>query len=86
MRDRYQVTPRIAGGYARLPQPGTTYALGLPKFAPDQRFPDDLPNGPFQITRYADCMAAVGDPVHRFFQMWQQVDGGQRRSLRLGRR
>ena len=77
VRDRYEVTPRIAGGYARLPQPGTTYALDQPKFAPDQRFPKNLPNAPFPITRYADWMAAVGDPVHRFFQMWQQVDGGR---------
>jgi len=76
-RDRYAVTPRITGAYPSLPQPGTTYALNQPRFAADARFPTDLPNGPFQIARYADWMAAVGDPVHRFFQMWQQYDGGR---------
>ena len=77
VRDTYQVTPRIVGTYGELPQPGTTYAAGLPRFAPDARFPAVLPNGPFQITRYVDYTAVVGDPVHRFFQMWQQVDGGR---------
>ena len=76
-KDRYAVTPRITGAYPSLPRPGTTYALGQPRFAPDARFPEDLPNGPFQITRYAEWMSAVGDPVHRFFQMWQQYDGGR---------
>ncbi|HWW78554.1 MAG TPA: alkaline phosphatase family protein, partial [Steroidobacteraceae bacterium] len=57
----------------------------------DSRFPGSLPNGPFQITRYvpypkenpaptletstAALSAATGDPVHRFFQMWQQTGG-----------
>jgi phospholipase C len=78
VRDTYQVTPQIVGTYGELPRPGTTYAPGLPRFAPDARFPALLANGPFQITRYVDYTAAVGDPVHRFFQMWQQVDGGRR--------
>jgi phospholipase C len=76
-KDRYAVTPRITGVFASLPRPGTTYAQGQPRFVPDARFPEDLPNGPFQITRYAQWMSAVGDPVHRFFQMWQQYDGGR---------
>jgi phospholipase C len=55
---------------------------------PDTRFPATLPNGPFQITKYvpyAQQVTAVaplltlysmtGDPVHRFFQMWQQTGG-----------
>ena len=78
VRDAYQVTPHIVGTYGELPRPGTTYAPGLPRFAPDARFPALLPNGPFQITKYVDYTAAVGDPVHRFFQMWQQLDGGER--------
>jgi phospholipase C len=78
VRDTYQVTPQIVGTYGELPRPGTTYAPGLPRFAPDARFPALLANGPFQITKYVDYTAAVGDPVHRFFQMWQQVDGGKR--------
>jgi acid phosphatase len=57
----------------------------------DTRFPGSLPDGPFQITRYVPypkenvtptlesattaLSAATGDPVHRFFQMWQQTGG-----------
>jgi acid phosphatase len=57
----------------------------------DSRYPGNLPPGPFQITRYvpyppsaatstlgtatAAMSAATGDPVHRFFQMWQQTGG-----------
>jgi phospholipase C len=76
-RGRYELMPPIAGSFATLPQPGTTYARGLPKDAADQRFPTAMPNAPFQITQYADYMAFIGDPVHRFFQMWQQFDGGR---------
>ena len=74
--ERYLVTPPRTGSYEHLPQPGTTYALGQPQFAADPRFPATLPDGPYPIARYAGWTAAVGDPVHRFFQMWQQVDGG----------
>ncbi|MGE5089638.1 MAG: alkaline phosphatase family protein, partial [Candidatus Levyibacteriota bacterium] len=74
---RYAVTPQTTGAYATLPRPGTTYATGLPRNQADVRFPDDLPNGPFRITRYVPYTAPVGDPVHRFFQMWQQFDGGR---------
>jgi phospholipase C len=75
VHDRYSVTPVTGAAFAVLPQPGTTYASGLPQYALDVRFPPDLSNGPYRITRYAPYTAAVGDPVHRFFQMWQQVDG-----------
>jgi acid phosphatase len=78
VRELYEVTPHIVGTYGELPRPGTTYAPGLPSYVPDQRFPALLPNGPFQITKYVDYAEPVGDPVHRFFQMWQQVDGGKR--------
>ena len=78
VRQTYEVTPRIVGTYGELPRPGTTHAVGLPRFVPDERFPALLPNGPFQITKHVDYTAAVGDPVHRFFQMWQQFDGGRR--------
>jgi acid phosphatase len=76
-RQRYEVTPPIAGTFAALPQPNTTYAHDRPPYAADARFPRDLPNAPFPITRYAAYAAYVGDPVHRFFQMWQQFDGGR---------
>ncbi len=61
---------------------------GLPGNSADTRFPARLPNGPFQITNYVryfdshleyskfgQCElfgAYVGDPIHRFYQMWQQ--------------
>ena len=77
VRDRFAVTPTTKAGFATLPQPGTTYAKGLPNYALDTRFPTDLPNGPYPITRYVAYDAPVGDPVHRFFQMWQQIDGGR---------
>ena len=76
--DRYSAIPVTGAPFAVLPQPGTTYATGLPQHVPDARFPADLPNGPYRITQYAPYTAAVGDPVHRFFQMWQQVDGGKK--------
>jgi phospholipase C len=41
---------------------------------PDARFPSNLPNGPFPITQYAMSSDTIGDPVHRFYQMWQQID------------
>jgi acid phosphatase len=77
VRDHYAVTPEISGGFSSLPQPGTTYARGLPSYQRDTRFPADLPNGPYRITRYVAYESPVGDPVHRFFQMWQQIDGGK---------
>jgi phospholipase C len=40
----------------------------------DTRFPDNLANGPFDITRYVSYDAYTGSPVHRFFQMWQELD------------
>ncbi len=62
---------------------------GLPANSADTRFPATLPNGPFQITKsvpYFDSHvqysklgqcelfgAYVGDPIHRFYQMWQQT-------------
>ena len=73
----YMINPTQTGPYATLPQPNTTYAFGQPPGVPDARFPADLPNGPFQITKYVSYDAFTGDPVHRFFQMWQQYDKGK---------
>jgi acid phosphatase len=65
---------------------------------PDLRIPADLPNGPFPVSRYvpypsensapsfdtasAGLSGATGDPVHRFFQMWQQY-GAENQKLDL---
>ncbi|NTV09831.1 MAG: phosphoesterase, partial [Zoogloea sp.] len=73
----YTPTPRITGSYRALPQPYAAGAFGQRRDVPDARFPADLPNGPFQITRHVSYGAHTGDPVHRFFQMWQQLDGGR---------
>jgi phospholipase C len=77
----YSATTFSIGDYTTLPQPYTTWAdpstTGLPQNVPDTRFPADLPNGPYQISKYVPYAAYTGDPVHRFFQMWQDVDGGK---------
>ena len=43
-------------------------------FSRDKRFPANLPNGPFPLTHYVKYSDTTGDPMHRFFQMWQQID------------
>jgi phospholipase C len=55
----------------------TTGGTGQTSKTPDQRIPNvnDLPPGPFQLTSKTfpyDAYAA--SPVHRFYQMWQQLD------------
>ncbi|HLW70889.1 MAG TPA: alkaline phosphatase family protein [Candidatus Binataceae bacterium] len=55
----------------------TTGGSGLPSHSIDTRFgasPQDLPNGPFDITHFITYDDYAGSPVHRFFQMWQQLD------------
>lgn len=73
----YSPTPKIGDAYKILPQPYAWGALGQRKDVPDARFPQDMPNGPFQITKYVSYGTHTGDPVHRFYQMWQQVNGGK---------
>jgi acid phosphatase len=73
----YSPVTASLGAYQTLPQPYTTYALGQPGGVPDARFPTNLPNGPFQISKYVPYSQYTGDPVHRFFQMWQDYDGGR---------
>ncbi|MGJ4892885.1 alkaline phosphatase family protein [Bradyrhizobium sp. HKCCYLRH3099] len=74
---RYGAETASTGAYATLPQPYTTYGIGLPQNVLDTRFPANLPNGPYQISKYVTYAAYTGDPVHRFFQMWQDIDGGK---------
>ncbi|HEU4727162.1 MAG TPA: alkaline phosphatase family protein [Kofleriaceae bacterium] len=55
----------------------TTGATGLPARVLDTRVTNagSLPNGPFQLTGPAmPYDAYTGDSIHRFYQMWQQVD------------
>ena len=73
----YHVKTGNAGSYSVLPQPYTTFAITEPQNVLDTRFPTNLPNGPYQISKYVPYAAYTGDPVHRFFQMWQDYDGGK---------
>jgi phospholipase C len=50
--------------YAVLPQSDTT-------------FPPDLPNAPFDITRFVPADRPTRDLVHRFYQEQAQIDGGR---------
>jgi phospholipase C len=74
---KYNAITASQGAYQALPRPYTTYGIGLPQGVPDARFPADMPNGPFQLSWYVPYAAYTGDPVHRFFQMWQEIDGGK---------
>ncbi len=61
----YSLDPTLTGAYNPLPQPNTTSAIGQPPNVPDPRFPADLPNAPFQITKYTEYQNDyVGDPIH----------------------
>lgn len=55
----------------------TTGATGLPARVLDTRVTNAgaLPNGPFQLTGPSmPYDAYTGDTIHRFYQMWQQLD------------
>jgi phospholipase C len=62
----------------------TTGATGLPGNSPDSRILDfdNLPNGPYPLVTLAQAGETPtslyktygGSPVHRFYQMWQQLD------------
>ncbi len=83
----YSLSPTRTTAYTTLPQPELIGVLNAELQAqggvPDPRFPATLPNGPFQVSKYAPYSLSAtnplgnltGDPVHRFFQMWQQTGG-----------
>ena len=83
----YTLRPQRLKPYDQLPQPtliGVYDPVTLQPYdgIPDPRFADLTLNGPFQITQYApygSSTSATGDPVHRFFQMWQQTGGTNKR-------
>jgi phospholipase C len=54
----------------------TTGATGLPNRAIDTRIlnVNTLPSGPFQLTPGVSYDDYAASPVHRFYQMWQQLD------------
>src|SRR5215469_9496155 len=47
----YSIDPTKTTPYTTLPQPNTGSALGQPQNVPDARFPANLPNAPYQITK-----------------------------------
>ncbi|MES2313620.1 MAG: alkaline phosphatase family protein [Pseudomonadota bacterium] len=56
--------------YAELAEGGT----GLPNHVIDTRFPTQLPNAPVDMHASISASDYANSPVHRFFQMWQQLD------------
>jgi len=55
----------------------TTGGTGLPHGVPDTRIPNvsNLPPGPFPLTSHSlPYDSYANSPVHRFYQMWQQMD------------
>ncbi len=82
----YKTLPRPSTTYV---EPGCD---GQPEETPDARFDQALPNAPYQITKFVPyfdahtayqkdggCLfkgAYVGDPIHRFYQMYQEVSNG----------
>lgn len=59
-----------ANDYPYLTEGGT----GLPKDVLDTRFPATLPNAPVDLHASISYNDYANSPVHRFFQMWQQLD------------
>jgi len=52
----------------------TTGGTGQKNYVEDARFPQALPDGPYDLSRYVSYDAYTSSPVHRFYQMWQQID------------
>jgi phospholipase C len=81
---RYTIEPTRLDAYAKLPQPTLTGAYNPETLLPwgnipDPRFATLNANGPFQITKFVPYASGLGDPAHRFFQMWQQTGGTNER-------
>ncbi len=73
----YDVDYKQSTPYKVLPRPYARADHGAPKRI-DDKIPADLPPGPFQITRYRSYSDYTdSNPVHRFFQMYQQVNAGR---------
>jgi phospholipase C len=43
----------------------------------DSRFASGLPNGPFRADRFVGLEERTSDPIHRFYQEQEQIDGGK---------
>jgi phospholipase C len=78
--ESYTLEPTRVEPYKRLPPPKMSNIRNTETLLPygpldDPRFTDLKLNGPFQITDYVPQDAIIGDPAHRFFQMWQATGG-----------
>jgi phospholipase C len=76
---RVEQVDKAGEEYVRLPQP---LNVGDPRDharppGPDERFPDDLPNAPFDITKYAPLDQRTAAPLHRFYQHQLQMNDGK---------
>jgi phospholipase C len=71
--EAHKVETALPGDYYKFL---TTGATGLPKYGPDTRINNvfNLPPGPFQLTDGMVYDTYSASPVHRFYQMWQQLD------------
>jgi phospholipase C len=56
---------------------------GLAKNVIDTRFPSNLPNAPVDLHASITDNDYASSPVHRFFQMWQQIDCVPKLATRL---
>jgi len=65
--------------YSELANGGT----GLPGGVVDTRFPSNLPNAPINMNASLSYDDYASSPVHRFFQMWQQLDCDAKAATRL---
>ncbi len=63
--------PGLSPGDERLLLTGTT---GQPADVIDKRFPSQFPNAPIDVTRYIPYDSYWVSPVHRLFQMRQELD------------
>ncbi|PUE11118.1 hypothetical protein B9Z51_02000 [Limnohabitans sp. T6-5] len=74
---KYDVEYPKTSPLKNLPRPYARADHGAPKVL-DEKIPGQLQAGPFQITKYRGYAEFTdSNPVHRFFQMWQQVNGGR---------
>jgi phospholipase C len=66
---------RYEGGLPAADYPElTTGGTGLPNGAVDTRFPSRFANAPIDLSRYLPYDAYASSPVHRLFQMRQELD------------
>ncbi len=61
--------------YSTLPQPLANVVDG--RRPPDPRFPDDLPNAPFEFNGFVPPSEQTANVAHNFYRHQYQINGGQ---------